>query len=243
VKLDNRLWIVICTVLSIAILAGGWFVGVSPQLDAARAADLQRSTVEGQNTATRAQVAKLVAAEKDKDELHSELAALRAQVPESIGGAQFISSLQQMAASTGVSLESLTVGQPTAYVAPIPPETAAAPAASTSTESAAPSASASATPDPDAAPAVDDGITPLTDPLITPSNFVLVPIAVEVSGSNDQVLAFLHALQHGPRLVQLTNVGTTTDAGDGGGIKLTASGSIYVLKSGSAAASGTTSNG
>jgi hypothetical protein len=48
----NRLWNIVAVMLMVAIAAGGWFLGVDPQLAAARTADEQRETVEAQNEAT-----------------------------------------------------------------------------------------------------------------------------------------------------------------------------------------------
>src|SRR3546814_2967574 len=49
VMMNNRFWLVIAGVLGVAILAIGWFIGVSPKLDEMNAVNEQRASVEAQN--------------------------------------------------------------------------------------------------------------------------------------------------------------------------------------------------
>ena len=52
----HRMWIVGAVLAIVAVLALGWFLGISPQLDEARAANTDRQNVEIQNAAYAAQL-------------------------------------------------------------------------------------------------------------------------------------------------------------------------------------------
>lgn len=182
VKLDNRLWAVLTILISGALIAAGWFVGVDPRLQAAAAADLQRTTIETDTDATRTQIAGLATEKERIGELDNELVALQAAVPPGVMGTAFIRQLNDVAAASGATIVSFTLETPEKYTAVVP-----APA------------------DPNA-PTVADIPAPAADASVTGDNFVVVPIQLSLEGTNEQVLNFLGGLQRGQRLVLVTTV-------------------------------------
>jgi len=77
----NRIWYLIGGVAIIAILALGWFLGVSPQLAAAGTADAERATVEEENAAQNAILAQMKEQFAQLDVLTAELEELQVNVP------------------------------------------------------------------------------------------------------------------------------------------------------------------
>jgi Tfp pilus assembly protein PilO len=80
--MNARVWMLGGAVLSIAILVGAYFLGVSPALDGASRADRDVIQVEAQNTAQRAELERLKELEASKDTIATQLAELRESVPE-----------------------------------------------------------------------------------------------------------------------------------------------------------------
>jgi len=79
-------------------------------------------------------------------------------------------------------------------------------------------------------PPTEGEFAPLTNPLITTGNFVIVPVQIAVGGTNDQVLAFLAALQASDRLILITEVARVRDDTQADVYGLAITGSIYVLR-------------
>lgn len=224
-KLDNRIWAIVTAIVSLAVLAGGWFLGVQPQLAAASASAQQQASVESQNTASRAQISQLSAAEKKKDALHSQLAELKLSVPPGVDGDGFLSEINALIGSTGVALQNFALQTPVPYVPPV----TAAPATPAAGASPSPSPSASASAPPAAATDSTPTIAPVTDPAITAENFITVPMTITVKGPDSAVDQFLSGLQHGDRLVLANSVTKNFDE-ESGGYTLEIKGFVYVLK-------------
>jgi len=227
VKLDNRLWILIASILSLGLLAGGWFVGVSPQLQAAAASEAQRDTVNAQNDAIRSTLDELRAASENQTEIEARLADLQRSVPPGIYGSQFLAEINEIVSSSGVVITSVVLGNPARYEAPAPPEV------EQSTEG-----DASAEETTDVEPEVVQAAGPVapqpqTDSLISSANFITVPVTLEVQGSTAAVLAFTKSLQQGDRLVLVTKVDMTREQGEGGvtdQFTMSLGGDMYVLE-------------
>jgi len=213
----NRLWNIVAVMLMVAIAAGGWFLGVDPQLAAARTADEQRETVEAQNEATRLAITRLIADEKDLPTLQAQLVELQRSVPLDAGVSEFIDDLNNLAVASGVTVSNLTVDPAQQYVAP---ESAAA--AAPADDPAEPADDAAAA-DPLAPPAV-------TNPLVTSANFILIPISIDTTGSYVQVVDFVSGLQNGPRLFLVnTFASASTSEEVAGEVTGSITGYIYVL--------------
>ncbi|KQO97393.1 hypothetical protein [Leifsonia sp. Leaf264] len=255
----TRLWIIGATLVAVLLVAGGWFLGISPQLAAAAAADSQRASVLVQNTGLEADLASMIADSKHIKEEKAKLAALQRSIPADVDISDFMREVLASATQRTVAITGVTVGEGQPYAGAVekPAAAAATPAAegSTSTPTPSPSASPAATPAPAAAASTDSAaMGEPTSSLVTPTNFVAIPISLTVSGENANVLDFVESLQSGSRLM-LVNVLTTkqaaaaatADSGDGDApvqatlptgtaVDSTISGYVYVYLSGGAAA-------
>ncbi len=196
-KLGTQVWGLITAIVVVGTLAAGWFLGVSPQLAAQAQAENQRRADVAQNDSIRAVIANL---KKEKDNLpayEARSAELRVAIPEDIEGADFIRSLNDLATATSVTIEQISINEVLRY---------SAPAKSAEVNELAPD--------------------PVTDNRITSDNFLVVPISMSVSGGWNEVLAFMHGVQAGNRLILVTKVSTT---GDGSTFTTQLDGAMYVL--------------
>ena len=228
-NLDNRIWIALTVVICGVLVAGGWFLGAQPQLNAAAAADFQRGTAAAHNAELTSQNAALAKAQQDLPALQQQAALLENSIPSDTDSAVFIRGINSLSLKTGTEVESITFQDSLAYGVPPTPQatttTVNADGASQTPATPAPSA----TPTPVADPSTVTGApVPLTDALITAGNFVVVPVELVISGSWRSNLQFVHGLQSGPRLVLVT--GVLANAQNDGTFKTTISASIYVLR-------------
>jgi Tfp pilus assembly protein PilO len=211
----------------IVLVAAGWFLVAQPQLAAASTANDQAAQAQTQIASTQATLASLKSEQKNLSTLKEQAKGLQLSIPANVDSSAYIRGLDGLAAAAGVTITTITVADPQAYVPPVV-ATPVTPA-TTATASPSPSASASAAATPMAP--VDTGWTPTTDALITSSNFVAIPVTITVDGQWDGALAFIKGLQSGSRLFLVT--GFTTKQGDeassSGGVTANISGFIYAL--------------
>ena len=192
---NNRLISLGLVAGSLAILLLGWFLGVSPILDQAAAANSQRDTAAASNVALEARTAALKDQFDNLSELEDELGPLSASVPFDGDVSAFLDRINALGDQIGVSLDSLTVGSAEVV---------------TAGEAVDPTAEAPAT---DAAPttegtATEDPATPAEPaPADTSTGLVSIPVTVVVKGGYPQTLAFLGALQNDSRLFLMKTVG------------------------------------
>ena len=208
----------------IVLVAAGYFLVAQPQLAAASTATAQLADTQSQIASTQAALTSLKSEQQKLPDLKKQLQALQLSIPSNVDGAAYIRGLNDLASSAGVTITSIKVTDPAAYVSLAAPAPAAAAGTGTTP-------TASATPSPSASPTtpVTSGWTPTTDPLINSSNFVDIPVTVTVSGSLDTSLAFIKGLQTGARLFLVTGI-TTKQLDDGSeGVSATISGFIYAL--------------
>lgn len=220
----NRLSLVVALAATLVVLAGGWFLGAQPQLAQASDNSAQQADIDATNARNRAELHRLEKAYTSLDETKAELAALRASIPSSTDTASLLDQLNGAGAASGVTVTSITIGDPKAYT----PVAATEPAASTS---ASPSAAATASAAPTAA-ATPEAPTPHSDAQITSANFVVVPVTAAVKGSYDQAIAFTKHVQNGERLFLVNGLAATSS--DSGGAPMddqswSLSGYVYVL--------------
>jgi hypothetical protein len=205
----NRLMMIAAVVAAIVVVAGGFLLGVKPQLDAASTARATEDSVTAQNAQLQTSLTSLKKQYDSLDDLKSELADLKQSVPADVETGSLITELNGVAKSSQATLSNIQFGSASAYVAPV---AAAAPAAAASTgtseATATPSPSASATP---SAPIAT------TDSLITASNFTTIPLTVSVQGTYAQALAFLQGMRDGDRLFLVTNITSAAGSSDTGG--------------------------
>ncbi|GAB3403951.1 hypothetical protein GCM10027515_15320 [Schumannella luteola] len=223
-KLDNRIWYLVTAVVCIALIAGGVFLGVQPQLGAIATASSDKANVDAQLVDLRSQISGLTEASKKKNELDEQAAEIRKKLPAGVDGAAFIAELTDISGQSGASVSSLDVSTPVAYAPPAAPAAPADPAAASASPSASPSASASATA---AAPSAAAADVPLTKGAVTAANFVVIKVTIALAGTHDQVLDFIKRLQNGNRLILLTGVTLTQE--ESGTTTASLDGSIYAL--------------
>jgi hypothetical protein len=218
----HRLLSGVTILLMVVLVAAGWFLVAQPQLAAAATANGQLGSTQAQIASTQAAINQLKAQQKDLPKLQLKLAALRKSIPEGAESSAFIDGINALAASSNVTVTSVTMADAVPYT---PPVTAAAPTTETGTATPSPAPSATETAAP--APVAPTGWSPPSDPTITPANFVAIPVSITTTGDWTSTLGFLHGLQSGKRLFLISGFTTATD--DAGIITATTDGYIYAL--------------
>lgn len=204
---DKRVWTIGAALLAVVLLAGGYFLGVSPQLSAASAADAERSAVEAQNDALAAELEVLKSDYESIDAFKADLAALREAVPDNAELSAFVAELDALAAESGVQLTGVTIAEAKPYsgpmnaaalVQPPGPVNAAAEAVAKAAETGDPA-------DATAAAALEEALlrtitAPVESPNVTTQNFVAIPVVLTMAGEYPKLLDFVAGLQNGSRL-------------------------------------------
>ncbi|MFC5928103.1 hypothetical protein D6T64_10370 [Cryobacterium melibiosiphilum] len=196
-------------VVAMILLLSGVLV-ILPRVEATVAAHAETDAVKVANELTRAQIDELADQYDDIDTLRSELAELRAAIPTTVDLPEFLLQLDELAAQNGVTIGSVSLGDP------IPQALTAAvdPAAAVPAASAAP-----------AAPAADAAAA---------GPFATISLSLSVTGGSSGVLGFVNGLQQGERMVSVTafNTSFSTEADAASGTSsITAT--MYVLDAGS----------
>lgn len=177
-KLGTRVWGLITVVVVIALVAGGYFLGVSPFLAQQDQADSARQDAADANDALEAEIASLRAADKNLDQYEALAADYEALVPRTVESQRFIRTLDGLAAANGVTISEITIDSFLQYSAPA-----------------------------GGGDAVDElAPPPYTNAKITDKNFVIVPFGITVEGGWAESLAFVNQLQFGDRLILYTSI-------------------------------------
>ena len=113
----SRIWIMVSALLSIGILALGWFIGIAPKLNEMSAANDQRETVEAQNQLHELRLATLKADFERIDELREELAAIHVQLPPGDDLSTFVGLLDQLETASGATITQISVADAMPYIA------------------------------------------------------------------------------------------------------------------------------
>jgi Tfp pilus assembly protein PilO len=224
----DRLWLVAAVAVMAIVAVAGWFLGVSPIVSSAVAANEQVSTITASNAASLAKVATLKAQYASIGELQATLDTLRESIPETPNASAFLQELDALGAPHKVTLKTVTIASATVYQAPA----AAAGSTATSTSTATP------TPTPTPTPTSTTPTTPSTTPTSAAGQFVLVPVVITVTGKFSDIRDFIGAVQAGSRLYLATTV--TITAGTGGQPDTgTLTGNIFTLQGTSTPVAGT----
>ncbi len=209
----SRIWVIGAMLAILVIVAGGWLLGIAPQLAIANTANIDRANAVLANTRNQVILAKLKKDYENIDALKNQLATLRDAVPPKADISAFVTELNTLAGAHKVTLKTITVSDAKPYT----PATQASSTASTTSNS------------------------PQTNPKITTANFVIIPVQISVSGDYGNVLDFVNDIQMGRRLILVSSLSTTgsTDSKATKGSTGTSSnsqqvdsligGSIYVL--------------
>jgi Tfp pilus assembly protein PilO len=122
-------WVALATLAAVAILAGGWFLVISPKRADAAALQTDAANKRVSNQQLTTQLAMLKAQAKDLPKQQAKLAAVAAKIPDSPAEPALVRALTDAADEAGVELISISPGSPTAV--------SAAPAATTTTAAGA----------------------------------------------------------------------------------------------------------
>ena len=209
----TRLWVLVTGLLCALVVLYGFLAGLLPQLAAAAQVRAESENTQLIIETQRIQLAKLQEADRDAEQLAETLVELELAIPTGPDWPEFLRELQQLQAATGAVVSEVTVQ---ASILPLADAAATDPAA-TDPAATDPAAADTAATD----PAVTDptAITPTT-------NLIQIPLALTVTGTTDQVAAFLRLVQTGSRLFVVSDVEIDALGEITTGI---ANGSIYVV--------------
>jgi Tfp pilus assembly protein PilO len=209
----SRFWVIGAVLAIVVTIAGGWFIGISPQLAATASAKVDRSNAIAANQRNQILLAKLKRNYQNIDALKNQISNLQKSVPPVRDIPSFVTELNTLANARGVTLKSFAVSDAKPYT----------PIIQGSTGKNAPSGSSQ------------------TNPKITPNNFFPIPVQIAVTGDYGKVLDFVNDVQLGRRLFlvsALSSMGSTNSKGakgnpttSGGAQRVDSSitGYIYVL--------------
>lgn len=113
-----RLSLIVIGVLAVAVLFGGWALGIQPQLDALGKATTQTASTKQLNDIQAAKNASLAADDANLADFQAQLAADQAQIPSARSQQPLIDQINAAAAANGVAIESLVFDPAVAYVPP-----------------------------------------------------------------------------------------------------------------------------
>lgn len=209
----NRMWVIGAVLAMVVLVAGGWIIGISPQLTSVASANRDRATVIASNSRNEILLAKLKRDYENIDALKNQVSTLHQSVPATADVSSFVTELNSLANARKVTLKSINVSDARAYT----PTTQAA-AAKTTTSS-----------------------SPQTNPKITTTNFVTIPVTIGVTGDYSKVLDFVNDVQLGRRLFLVSTFssmgatnskgvkGSPTTSGGSQRVDSTIAGFMYVL--------------
>lgn len=182
-----RTWVLGTVLLALVLVAGLWFLLLSPALDASANVRAEAEATSSANDVRSVGLAALKTQSEQLPQMRADLQALQAAVPSSAQIPELLRQLQDTAAAHQVTLQSVQVQTPTAAT------TAPSPAA---------------TPSPSASP---------TTATAAASGLVLIPVVIQTSGDRANLDAFLSDLQTVmARLVVVTGVTETRSDASGG---------------------------
>lgn len=228
-----RIWMLGSAIVALLVVAGGWFLGISPLLTAASAGKTETENVEATNAVQAAALAKLKQQYTGIDALKVDLAELRESVPADADIAGFLRELSAIATASGVTVETFTASDALPYAAPAPEVVEEAPAADATIPEGATATGETAETAPVAATTSAAGV-PAAPVALDAANFISIPLGISVTGDSAQSLEFVSRLQSSERLYLLTDLSIATD--DAGVVTTELTGYIYVMLSGASGA-------
>lgn len=114
----HRLSLIVIGILAVAIVVGGWFVGIQPQLDRMATSQAQTRSIAQLNDAQQIRNEALAADNERLDEYKSDLAAKHAEIPAGRSQQELINQIDAAATAAGVSVRTLRFDTAGEYVAP-----------------------------------------------------------------------------------------------------------------------------
>lgn len=114
----HRLSLIIIGVFAVAILAGGWFVGVQPQLDRITRANTQTASIKQMNDIQQIKNDALEADNANLETYRGELAEKQKKIPAARSQQELINQLDAAAENADVTIQSLTFEAAVSFAAP-----------------------------------------------------------------------------------------------------------------------------
>lgn len=185
----TRIWTFATVLIMIAVVALGWFLGISPRLADAARFEAERRSVEAQNDVTRAVIAQLQADFENLDELLIELEGLREEFPTAAQYDDAVEELLTRLLSAGLGLQNIAINEP------------------------APTTPLVIDPDAEVPPPEIDG-----EGILPAGSLLGVPVTVTVTGPLSSILEYIDALQKSPRFSIVTRGDYAVIDGDSGTI-------------------------
>ena len=181
-------WVALTVAGSLALLAAGWFLVISPKKDEATELRTQTAAQVSANAMLETQLQVLRAQAKDLPSKQAELAQVAAKIPDNPSLPALIRALTAASTSAGIDFVSVTPGAPAAVVV--------APAAPTAPESA----TAQTTP---TAPAGPVAVGPAAGPAGT---LATIPVALNVVGDYFDIAQFVAEVENLPRALRVMDL-------------------------------------
>lgn len=208
---NNRVWVLGSMLVSVAILAGGWFIGVAPMLALSTTADADRATVEADNLRHEQTLADLQTRYAQLPEISGQLAALRVSLPAAPELADFLAVVSSAQAGSETFVIDISIADAVPY-APVVSEPVAAPvAAEGATVDGEADVDAPADPAEVAVvPVLETAAIPDAES-VTAQNLTLIPVSVTARGTLDQVMAFTGRMQASERLFLVSALDMSKD--------------------------------
>lgn len=237
--MDKHKFSLIGAVLAaVALVAGGWFFGIQPQLASAATNDAQRSTIESTNQDNRAVLSKLEQEFTELDASKATLEQLRRSVPSTADTAGFTRQVDAAVTGSGATLTSLTFGALQAY-APAATGGAASDSGTATGAATAPAGASTAGPTAAATPSAPAAPEPYRNEQITSSTFDMMPVTVAVDvTSYQQALDLAKRLQHGDRLFLVDSLSQTAKEASAGSQSWSLAGFVYVVHASTSTSTG-----
>ncbi|MEY2847808.1 MAG: hypothetical protein RI885_473 [Actinomycetota bacterium] len=235
----TKIWMIGSLAIAGLILLAGYFVGVSPLLAQASLSDAATRDAQAQNTANESTLAQLEVEFAQLPDLAAKLAATTSSVPATANMPDFLAQVEAAQVASGSKLTNFAQSDAQPYIpvaAAVDPS--AAPVEPAADETATDAAAGESAVQPAAAeivPASSAAASVLNAQFVTGSNFAVIPVSMESKGTLDQVLAFITAVQNGPRLYLVTKLDITFDETEGG-FTANMDGFVYSLDTESVAA-------
>lgn len=115
--MNSKLWLIVAALVSVVVLFLGWFIGISPQLDAMNAAEEQRANVDAQNASYQMTIDQLQVESQKIDEFKTELKEMQVALPPGGEFSTFLGQLHELEVASGVELSSFSASTGTPFSA------------------------------------------------------------------------------------------------------------------------------
>lgn len=210
---SRKTWALGAGVVALGLMAGTWFLGVSPALATAADTRTQTESVEAQNASLQAKLDALVADAPNLPQYQADLEELRVGIPTDPSMTTYLRRIDEVALARGVTVTAVTPGQP-AGVVPSQAQLGADAAGTdgtTATDGATPAPSPSATASTEEQDAQSEALSQAMAALAAQlDGFEAIPISVTVIGSFPATTGFVADLQSPDgRLLLVTDVSVT----------------------------------